>query len=246
REMSAISRKLPTPLRNCCKTSSEDKRVLPAWCMASQACRSVLRSSWKSFSRWWHEKGTSRGASHVLSRYTGGWSFDLLQRGRPERRTGTSPAARTAVFLADVRATVRPAVRSLSPGRARLPGLRTQRLAGPETIRVHVRSLRRDHESLHRGARALALHAVHAGLRGPRGFSHGASPSGPDRGPHRPGRGGAQRRLGCELEDATGLLGRSRRQRDYASHQPAVAGNHADAPRRQRPQRRTLRPGSLD
>ena len=33
---------------------------------------------------------------------------------------------------------------------------------------------RRDHESLHRSARALALHALHAGLRRPGRFSHGA------------------------------------------------------------------------
>ncbi len=46
-----------------------------------------------------------------------------------------------ALFIADVRASVRPAFRSLSPGRARLSGLRTQRLAGPEKIRVYVRSL---------------------------------------------------------------------------------------------------------
>ena len=52
-----------------------------------------------------------------------------------------SPAARTALVIANVRAALRPALRSLSPGRARLPWLRTQRLAGPEEIRVHVRSL---------------------------------------------------------------------------------------------------------
>jgi hypothetical protein len=74
----------------------------------------------------------------------------------------------------------RPAFRSLSPCRARLPRLRAQRLAGSEKIRVYVRSRRRNHESFHRGARTLALHALHAGLRGPRGFSNGISPSGPE------------------------------------------------------------------
>ena len=102
---------------------------------------------------------------------------------------------------------------SLSPRRARLPGLRTQRLAGPEEVRVHVRPLRRDHESLHRSARALALHPLHAGLRRAGGVSHGPCSSGSDRGAHRPGRCGAQRRPGSELEDAAGLLGRSRGQR---------------------------------
>jgi enamine deaminase RidA (YjgF/YER057c/UK114 family) len=44
---SAISRKSLTPLRSCCKTSSEKTRALAAWCMASQAFRSAPRSSWK-------------------------------------------------------------------------------------------------------------------------------------------------------------------------------------------------------
>ena len=103
----------------------------------------------------------------LLSHDTDRWALHLLQRGRPERRAYSSPAARATVFIADVRASLRPAFRSLSPCRARLPRLRTQRLAGPEEIRLHVRSLRRGHESLHRSARALALHALHAGLRRP-------------------------------------------------------------------------------
>src|SRR5882762_5942046 len=138
------------------------------------------------------KKGTARGTPDFLSHDTDRWALHLLQRGRPKRRADASPTARTPLFIADVRAAFRPAFRSLSPGRARLPGLRTQRLAGPANIRLYVRSLRRDHESLHRSARALALHAVHAGLRRPRGFSHGPGPSRADRGAHRPGRGGAQ------------------------------------------------------
>src|SRR2546421_4614990 len=104
-------------------------------------------------------KGTSRATSDFLSHDTDKWALHLLQGGRPERRADASPAARTSFFFADVRAPLRPAFRPLSHGRARLPGLRTQRLAGPEKIRVHLRPLRRDHESLHRSARALALHA---------------------------------------------------------------------------------------
>src|SRR6266498_3908031 len=50
---------------------------------------------------------------------------------------------------------------------------------------------------------ALGLHALHAGLRGPGGFSHGLGPSGPDRGAHRSRRGRPQRRPGSELETAT-------------------------------------------
>src|SRR5213596_3694338 len=113
-------------------------------------------------------------------------------------------------------------------------------MAGPEKIRVYVRSLCRDHESLHRSARALALHALHAGLRRPGGFSHGLGPSGAHRGAHRPGRCGAQRRPGGELEDAAGLLGRSRCQRKRASHKSPVAGDDAHAPHRKRSQRGSL------
>src|SRR5499427_5791451 len=56
--MFAISLKSLTPLRSCCKTSSEKTRVLAAWCMASQAFRSAPRSSWKSFSRWRSKRGS--------------------------------------------------------------------------------------------------------------------------------------------------------------------------------------------
>src|SRR5437016_2690017 len=130
-------------------------------------------------------KGTSRGIPDFLSHDTDRWALHLLQRGRAESGADASPAARTSLVIADVRASLRPAFRSLSPCRARLPRLRTQRLAGPENIRVYVRSLRPDHEALHRSARALALHALHAGLRRPRGFSHGLGPSGADRVAHR-------------------------------------------------------------
>src|SRR5947209_13485162 len=272
--MSAISRKSLTPLRSCCKTSSEKTRALAAWCMASQAFRWAPRSSWKSFSRWRGKrgsvmrvqlapldpmlaglphgvggfydariisiagpssrKGTSRGIPDFLSHDTDRWALHLLQRGRPERRADAAPAARTPLFIADVRAALRPAFRSLSLCRARLPGLRTQRLAGPENLRVYVRSLRRDHESLHRSARALALHAVHAGLRRPRGFSHGPGPYRADRGAHRPGRRGTQRMPGGKLEAEAGLLGRSLWQRKHSSHQSPVTANDADAPCRER------------
>src|SRR5215469_2124855 len=57
REMSAISLRSPTALPNCCKTSSEEKRIRAAWCMASRAFRSAHQSSWKSFSRWQIKKG---------------------------------------------------------------------------------------------------------------------------------------------------------------------------------------------
>src|SRR6266849_1724522 len=112
-------------------------------------------------------KGTSRGTLDFLSHDTDRWALHLLQRGRPQRRADASPAARTPLFVADVRASLRPAFRSLSPCRPRLPRLRTQRLAGSENIRVYVRSLLRDYASLHRSAWALALHTVHEGFGGP-------------------------------------------------------------------------------
>src|SRR5262249_24027273 len=130
-------------------------------------------------------KGTSRGTPDFLSHDTDRWALQLLQGGWPQRRADASPAAWISLFIADVRASLRPATRSLSPCGSRLPGLRTQRRAGPEKIRVYVRSVRRDQESLHRSTRALALHALHAGLRRPRRISHGFGPSGPDRGSHR-------------------------------------------------------------
>ena len=45
-EMSASIRELPTALRSCCRTSSEQTRTQAAWCMASQALRSAPRWSW--------------------------------------------------------------------------------------------------------------------------------------------------------------------------------------------------------
>jgi hypothetical protein len=54
------------------------------------------------------------------------------------REAGPKVAPTILLLIADVRASVRPAFRSLSPGRAGLSRLRPQRLAGPEKIRVYV------------------------------------------------------------------------------------------------------------
>jgi len=70
-----------------------------------------------------------------------------------------------------------PAFRSLSPGSARLPGFDTP-TDGRNKIPRTRSSLRRDHESLHRSARAIALHALHAGLWRSRRLSHGIGASG--------------------------------------------------------------------
>ena len=58
---------------------------------------------------------------------------------------------------------------------------------------------------------------------GPVGFRMALVASGTRRSAHCSGRGGAQRRLGRELENAASVLGRSRRQRKRASHKSAVA-----------------------
>src|SRR5438477_6826696 len=122
-------------------------------------------------------KGTSHGTPDFLSHNTSRWALHLLQRGRPERRADASSAARTALVITNVRASLRSTCRPLSPCCARLPRVRTQRVAGPEKVRVYIQSLRRGHESLHRSARALALYALHAGLWRPGWFSDGLSPS---------------------------------------------------------------------
>ena len=76
------------------------------------------------------------------------------------------------------------------------PGFGHSDWPDPKSIRVHVRSHRRSHESPNRSTRAFALHALHAGLRRPRGFSYGPGPSGPARRSDCPGCCRAQRRLG--------------------------------------------------
>src|SRR5437879_2578473 len=60
-------------------------------------------------------KGTSRETHDFLSHDTGRWTLHFLQRGRAERCANASPAARTSVFVPDVRASLHPAFRSLSP-----------------------------------------------------------------------------------------------------------------------------------
>src|SRR5262249_40463949 len=81
-------------------------------------------------------KGTSHGTPDFLSHDTDRWALHLLQGARPQRRADAAPPARLSLFIADVRASLRLALRSLSPCRTRLPGLRTQRLARPEKVRA--------------------------------------------------------------------------------------------------------------
>src|SRR5262245_11375442 len=81
-------------------------------------------------------KEKSRGTLDFLSHDTDRRAHHLLQRGRPERCADPPPTAWISFFIQDVRASLRPTFRSLSPRRARLPGLRAQRLAGPEAVRL--------------------------------------------------------------------------------------------------------------
>src|SRR5262245_478370 len=122
-------------------------------------------------------KGVSDEIPDVVPHDTDRRALDLLSCGWSEMRTDAAVAARLPLLVAHVRAAVRSAFRPLSARRARLPRLRTQRLAGSETLRLYVRSPGRNHHALHRGARARALHAVHARLRRPGRFSHGPGPS---------------------------------------------------------------------
>src|SRR5215470_7184046 len=61
-------------------------------------------------------------------------------------------------------------------------------------------------------SRPFALHALHAGLRRTGGLPHGLVASSKGQLFNRAGCSRAQRRPGCELEDAPRVLGRSRRQ----------------------------------
>src|SRR5258705_13994057 len=94
-------------------------------------------------------KGTYRETPDLLSHDTGRWTLHLLQRSRAERRANALAVARASFLIPDVRASLHPAFRSLSPCRAGLSRLRAQRLARPEKVHVHVRSHRRNHELLH-------------------------------------------------------------------------------------------------
>src|SRR5579872_3747173 len=125
----------------------------------------------------------TRGANHevsdFLSHRTDRWAVNFLSGVWSEKRPDDSPAARSALLFANVRASLHPSFRSLSSCRARLPRLRSQRLAGPEEIRVHLRSYRGNNESLHRGARSIPLQPLHAGLRWPRRLPHDLGSPGP-------------------------------------------------------------------
>src|SRR5579871_6742395 len=80
-------------------------------------------------------KGTPREISDFLSQCENRRLIHFLQGGRPRRCPYPSPAPWAAVFVTNVRASVRTALGSISPGGARLPRFWAQRLARPENIR---------------------------------------------------------------------------------------------------------------
>src|ERR1700719_762797 len=67
-------------------------------------------------------RGTNHEVSDFLSHRTDRWAVNFLSGGWAERRPDDSPAARVAVFFANVRASLHPSFRSLSSCRARLSG----------------------------------------------------------------------------------------------------------------------------
>src|SRR5579871_3816012 len=79
-------------------------------------------------------KGASHETPNCLSHRAGRWHLYLLQGSGTERRTHHSFAAWPSVILANVSAAFDEARRPLPSGRARLSGLRAQRLARPETV----------------------------------------------------------------------------------------------------------------
>src|ERR1700689_4332391 len=93
-------------------------------------------------------KGTFHEASYVFSHDKDRRTLHFLSGGWSGGRADDSAAARASLFVADVR--------SLSSCCSRLPGIRAQRLAESGTVRVYVRSLCRNHESLRRSDRVVA------------------------------------------------------------------------------------------
>src|SRR5689334_9253674 len=147
--------------------SSSPTMSTRSWTAASERCARHAGHCvrWRVGARWADpmptipgpRKGMSDEIPDVVPHDTDRRALDLLPCGRPDMRTDAAVTARLPLLVADVRAAVRPAFWPLSACRARLPRLRTQRLAGSEALRLYVRSLCRNHHALHRGARAGVL-----------------------------------------------------------------------------------------
>ena len=182
----------------------------------------------------------------LLSHDRDRWALHLLPGGRAARRADASPAARISLVVAHVRAALRPAFRSLSPDRARLPGFGHSDWPDPKTFAYTFDHLA---EIMNRFTEALGLSRYTLYMQdygGPVGFRMALAH--PERVQalivqnavaHNEG-------LGRAVGAATGLLGRSRRQRKRAASQFPVAGDDARPPCRKRSGRGSLRPRSLD
>jgi hypothetical protein len=119
------------------------------------------------------------------------------------------------------------------------PGFGHSDWPDPKTFAYTFDHIRGNHESLHRSARSLALHPLHAGLRWPRRFSHDLGSPGPSRSSHRPGRGSTQHRSRVRTGKRGAPFGLIALQRKRAAHKSPVACNHEVPPRGERSQRGT-------
>ena len=192
-------------------------------------------------------EGTSRDLPYFLSHdQVDGLSIFYSEAG-PEGRADAAAPARPSLFIPDVRAAVRAAVRSLSPGRARLSRFRTQRLAGSEDS-SRIRSITsRDHESHFTEALGLSHYTLYMqDYGGPVGFRMAlAHPERvdalivQDAVAHNEG-------LGANWKTRRAFWADRAAQRSRAAHEPPVTGDDTDTSRRQRSERRALRPGSVD
>src|SRR5579859_1704237 len=77
------------------------------------------------------------------------WPIDFLPGIWCEEYADASPAPRTSVVVSNVRSTFRATIGPIPLDRTGLSWVRAQRLAGPEEVRLHLRSLGCGHESFH-------------------------------------------------------------------------------------------------
>src|SRR5271156_2407675 len=110
------------------------------------------------------KKGHNHGIAGVLSHGEPGRTLHILPGSGAERRPHDSSIARSSLLFTDVSAAADAAGGQIPSGCPRLSRLRTQRLARPNAVRLHLRPYRFGVEWLHRSTGLVALHALHAGL----------------------------------------------------------------------------------
>ena len=141
----------------------------------------------------------------------------LLLRSRSERCGKTSLPSWTSVFIANVRTALRATFRSLSPGCAGLPGLRhsdARSRMNSCTCSITIAEIM-NHFTETLGLSRYTLYMQDYGGAG--WVSNGPGSSGMDRSTDRSRRSCAQRRSGCESENAASIFGRSRGKRKCTS-----------------------------